>query len=167
MYNRRYFDEQASATFAQAERYAHPLSVMISDIDFFKRINDRFSHTVGNEVLRHVARLLQENTRESDIVARYGSEEFVITFLETAAAQAAHLCEKLRAVVETHDWAVIHPDLGVTISVGICSDTSLSGVEEMLCVADSRLYHAKASGRNGVCASEETKPQECCELVAA
>lgn len=156
LYNRRHFDEQAEGTFTQAERYEHPLSVMIGDIDSFKRINDIFSHAVGDEVLRHVARLLQENTRESDIVARYGGEEFVITFPQTGESQAARLCEKLRSVVEDYNWYAVHPDLHVTISIGICSDTSLRSFEEMLRVADSRLYHAKESGRNSVCASSET-----------
>ena len=88
-------------------------------------------------------------------MARYGGEEFVITFPQTRAAQAAQLCEKLRAVIENHNWRAIHPTLRVTMSMGICSDTGLKSFEEMLRLADTRLYFAKENGRNRVYAGEE------------
>jgi diguanylate cyclase (GGDEF)-like protein len=96
LYNRRHFDEQAALLFAGAKRYDQPLTIMLGDIDHFKKVNDQFSHATGDEVLRQVARLLQDNTRASDIVARYGGEEFVLALPQTPLPQAAAFCEKLR-----------------------------------------------------------------------
>lgn len=151
LYNRRYFDEQAERLFEQASRYRHALSVMLGDIDLFKSINDRFTHAVGDEVLKRVADILRESTRNTDLVARYGGEEFVIAFPETPLAQAAELCEKLRFRIETHDWASIHPDLKVTMSMGLGSNADAPGMEAMLRAADTLLYEAKKNGRNRVC----------------
>ncbi len=152
LYNRRHFDEQGVSALAQAKRYGQPLTLMIGDIDFFKRINDGFSHAIGDEVLRHVARILQENTRQSDIVARYGGEEFVIAFPQTALTQGVALCEKLRQRIESYSWEQINPDLRVTMSMGLCGDTEIGSFEKMVAAADTRLYQAKSSGRNRVCA---------------
>ncbi len=151
LYNRRHFDEQAARLFSHAERYDHPLTVMIGDIDHFKLINDRFSHAVGDEVLRQVGRLLQSHSRGSDLVARYGGEEFVMALAQTDLEQAAVFCEKLRERIESHPWQEIHPELKVTMSIGLCADRIAAGVEKMLVLADTRLYQAKAGGRNQVC----------------
>lgn len=160
VYNRRFFAEQAEQLYAQAVRYEHPLTVMIGDIDEFKRINDRFSHAVGDEVLRQIAQVLQSGTRASDVLARYGGEEFVIAFSETPLQSAAELCERLRARVEAHPWSVVHPDLRVTISMGLSDERTLGSVETMLAAADRRLYQAKASGRNRVAAQDSrTRPE--------
>jgi diguanylate cyclase (GGDEF)-like protein len=150
LYNRRHFDEQGANALAQAQRYDHPLTIMIGDIDFFKRINDGFSHAVGDEVLRHVARLLQTNTRESDIVARYGGEEFVIALTQTPLTQAIQLCEKLRQIIESHPWSEIQPNLKVSMSMGLCADTQIGSFEKMVAAADEKLYAAKTAGRNRV-----------------
>ena len=155
VYNRRYFAEQAAQLYAQAIRYEHPLTVMIGDIDDFKRINDLVSHAVGDEVLRQVAQVLQSGTRASDVLARYGGEEFVIAFSETGLHSAAELCERLRARIETHPWSEVHPDLRVTISIGISDERTLGSIEAMLAAADRRMYQAKAGGRNRVSAHEE------------
>lgn len=152
LHNRRHFNENATLLLSQARRYDQPFSVMIGDIDFFKRINDNFSHAIGDEVLRHVARLLREGTRASDIVARYGGEEFVIAFPQTPVESAAQYCDRLRAVIEKHDWPSIHPDLRVTMSMGLDGDTSRSYLEDLVAAADARLYVAKSEGRNRVMA---------------
>ncbi|HEX8834803.1 MAG TPA: GGDEF domain-containing protein, partial [Abditibacteriaceae bacterium] len=154
LYNRRHFDEQGAKVLAQTERYKQPLSVMIGDIDHFKKINDGFSHATGDEVLRHVAKILQENTRNSDLVARYGGEEFVIAFTQTSLEQAKMLCEKLRRQIEAYPWHEIHPDLRVTMSMGLNANTRLGSFERMVAAADVKLYQAKTSGRNRVCADE-------------
>jgi diguanylate cyclase (GGDEF)-like protein len=152
LYNRRHFDEQAAKTFAQTVRFNHPLSVMIGDIDFFKKINDNFSHAIGDDVLRRVAHIMQTNTRQSDIVARYGGEEFVIAFCETPLEQAVNHCEKVRQLIENYAWRDVHPDLHVTMSMGLCADLTTGSLEKMLAAADEKLYAAKSSGRNRVCA---------------
>jgi diguanylate cyclase (GGDEF)-like protein len=150
LYNRRHFDERAAALYAQAQRYQQPLTLAVGDIDYFKRINDRFSHAVGDEVLRRVAASLHANLRESDLVARYGGEEFVLALTNTPALQAAQACDKLRQAIEAHPWHEVHPDLRVTMSLGLCDRVSLGGPEPMLGAADVQLYRSKEEGRNRV-----------------
>ncbi|WP_217182921.1 GGDEF domain-containing protein [Methylobacter tundripaludum] len=153
LYNRRYFNEQAIKLFAQMKRYNHSLSFMIGDIDHFKRINDRFSHATGDEVLKAVSGILKNSTRASDIVARYGGEEFVVIFPETPLMQAAAQCERLRKLIEGFPWSTIHPDLQVTMSMGLSDDLSLERFEHILAAADNNLYRAKADGRNRLCSA--------------
>jgi len=152
LHNRRHFDEQAATAFAHARRYSRPLTAMMCDIDHFKRINDTFTHAVGDQVLRRVAKILQANTRSSDIVARYGGEEFAIVFTESQPAEAYALAERIRERMESHNWSEVEPGLRVTISVGLDSDVSRASVGDMLAAADERLYDAKRSGRNRVVA---------------
>jgi diguanylate cyclase (GGDEF)-like protein len=150
LYNRRALNECGLELYAQAERYHQPLSVMICDIDHFKRINDTFSHTVGDQVIKEVARLLKEHTRGSDVVARYGGEEFVVLLPNTPQHQAVHGCDGLRRLIEEHNWSAIHPDLRVTISGGISQASCSSGFESMIAGADGYLYEAKRGGRNQI-----------------
>jgi len=150
LFNRRHFDAQAERLYAQARRYHHPLTVMVGDLDFFKQINDGFSHAVGDEVLRVIATLLREGTRQSDLVARYGGEEFVVLFPESSLAQAAQCCEKLRQRIEDYPWQDVHPGVAVTMSMGLCDRIEAGSVEKMLIEADDLLYQAKHGGRNRV-----------------
>ena len=149
--NRRWLDEHLSAELARARRYGMPLAVALCDLDFFKRVNDRFGHTVGDEVLRRVAAILRERCRSTDLVARYGGEEFCIAFLETDAAQAARTCEALRLAVASHDWGSVHSGLVVTLSIGVSDDLSQAATEPLLADADKHLYQAKHEGKNRVC----------------
>lgn len=151
LYNRRYFNEQAEKIYAHAKRHNHPTVFTIGDIDHFKQVNDCYSHAVGDEVLRKVAETLQANIRKNDLLARYGGEEFVIAFPETPLEQAVNLCERLRELISKYPWHEIKPDLKVTISFGLNSDTSLKNFEQMLAAADDKLYEAKNAGRNRVC----------------
>ena len=151
LHNRRHFDEQASTLFSHAVRHQRPLSMVIGDIDFFKRINDQFSHATGDAVLRQVGEILRSHMRLSDLVARYGGEEFVIALPETELPQAAALCDKLRAMIEGFPWHQVHPDLKVTMSMGVYADVAAGTAEAMLRNADALLYRAKETGRNRVC----------------
>ncbi|GJJ02678.1 hypothetical protein RugamoR64_32160 [Duganella rhizosphaerae] len=151
LHNRRHFDEQATTLFSHAVRYKRPLSVVIGDIDFFKRINDQFSHATGDAVLRQVGEILRSHMRLSDLVARYGGEEFVIAYPETELPQAAALCDKLRDMIESFPWHEVHPDLKVTMSMGVYADLAAGTAEAMLQKADALLYRAKQTGRNRVC----------------
>ncbi|MGQ9806875.1 MAG: GGDEF domain-containing protein, partial [Chlorobiales bacterium] len=117
----------------------------------FKKVNDTYSHQIGDEVLKRVAILMQMNCRKEDVVARYGGEEFVLLFPETTTEKAVIACEKVRTAIEKFDWSHIHPDLKITISIGICGDTSQPSFEKMLSIADQHLYRAKQNGRNQVC----------------
>jgi len=148
--NRRHFDEQFEYEFRRTRRYERPLSIAMSDIDFFKKVNDNFSHQIGDEVLKTIAVIFKENIRVGDMVARYGGEEFVFIFTETAKSSAAQAAEKIRKAVQVHDWSQIHPDLKVTISMGIAEDAGFDGCDELIAAADSKLYEAKRGGRNQV-----------------
>lgn len=148
LYNRRHFNEQGAQLFAEALRYEQPLTVIIGDADYFKKINDSFSHTVGDEVLRRIALILQTNTRASDVLARYGGEEFVLLLPQTSLDSALILCEKLRKQIENYAWHEIHADLHVTMSFGMSDDTSQGSLEKQLAIADNKLYEAKYNGRN-------------------
>lgn len=150
LFNRRHFDEQAVSVYNQANRYSHPLSVMVGDLDYFKQINDRFSHAMGDTVLVNVADILRSGVRGTDLVARYGGEEFVILFPETAFSDAVHVCEKLRTAIENHPWSEIEPELKVTMSMGLCDDLDQGSFAKMLDVADEHLYRAKEEGRNRI-----------------
>jgi two-component system cell cycle response regulator len=153
LHNRRYFDEHCAQLFRQAARYERPLSLVLGDIDHFKQINDRFSHSIGDEVLKQMGEILRSTLRGSDLIARYGGEEFVIAFPETTAFQAHATCESLRKRIENHPWQVLHPDLKVTMSMGLCADLQLGSVQTMLHQADEQLYRAKHEGRNRVCST--------------
>lgn len=150
LYNRRHLDYHLQREFVRARRYQAPLTVAIADLDNFKSVNDRFSHHVGDEVLRTLADILQSNSRSTDIVGRYGGEEFVLILPETTREQGLIVCEKIRRTVEEYDWSKIHEGLRMTVSVGMCSDTTLANYERMLTQADDRLYEAKRAGKNTV-----------------
>ena len=148
--NRRRLDQRLADEFALALRHGRPLAVAMADLDHFKSVNDRFSHAVGDAALRATAKILTAQVRHTDLVARFGGEEFVIVLVETDAEAAARVCEKLRAAIANYAWTGIHPGLALTISIGVCADTSVPTHERMLAVADRNLYTAKAAGRNRV-----------------
>ncbi|GIW34845.1 tetratricopeptide repeat protein [Meiothermus sp.] len=150
LYNRRYLEENLGREFAASKRYNFPLSIAMVDIDHFKQINDRFSHQVGDDVLRLVAQMLESNCRGVDFAARYGGEEFALVFPQTDLLGALVACERLRQRVESYDWSTIHPHLKVTVSIGVSNDPTLSDHEKLLAAADEQLYAAKRAGRNRV-----------------
>jgi two-component system, cell cycle response regulator len=146
--NRHAADEIFARELSRARRTARPLSIVLADIDLFKRVNDQFGHNVGDQVLRAVSRCVKTCCRATDVAIRWGGEELLIVLPDTAAAAAATMAERIRAAVE----ALAVPDLPrVTVSCGVAelaSDekTLASAIER----ADARLYEAKASGRNTV-----------------
>ncbi len=143
LYNQHYFDERGQQLFAGSQRSGKPLSCMIADIDRFKQINEKFSHEVGDTVLKKMAEILRRSTRETDIVARYGEGEFVIAFSETPLELAQTFCERLSVLVQSCNWAEIHPDLSVKLRIGLCADMGLDTFEQMVAVADTKLYLSK------------------------
>jgi diguanylate cyclase (GGDEF)-like protein len=151
LYNRRRLEQEFDKEISRVRRLNGSLSVMICDIDNFKQINDRFSHQVGDQVLIQVAKILKGSIRISDVVARFGGEEFVGLFPETPLKEAVSVCERLREGIAEFSWQDVHPDLKVTISIGVCADTSLKDVYAMIDQADAKLYEAKRSGKNIVC----------------
>jgi len=152
LFNRRHFDAQLAQEFSRARRFKRDLTVVMADIDHFKRVNDCCSHQTGDEVIKAVGQILRETCRMIDVVARYGGEEFVLLLIETPAENALILCEKIRAAVEAHDWRKLHPQLGnVTVSLGLSDDLAVENPSLMLAAADAKLYEAKRGGRNRVC----------------
>lgn len=152
LYNRRYIDAFMVNELKRSQRFGHRLSVAMADLDHFKVINDRYSHGIGDQVLRTVARILKDGCRGIDVIGRYGGEEFVLIFPETPVENARMACEKLRESIEAYDWLALHPELNVTISIGIASDRDGEGAQAILAAADEKLYQAKRAGRNRVIA---------------
>jgi diguanylate cyclase (GGDEF)-like protein len=149
--NRRFVDQELPNEFDRARRFGRQLSVVMADIDHFKLINDRFTHQVGDQVLRIVAEIIRSSCRSVDGVSRYGGEEFLLYFPETNGIGAVIVCEKIRKAIEDYDWRTIAPGLRVTISMGISDDLNLSTYEKLISAADAKLYEAKSNGRNCIC----------------
>lgn len=153
LYNRRYFMAESEALAEQAKTLGVPLSVMTLDIDHFKAVNDTYGHHAGDLVLKAVARNLQKFSRDRDLVARFGGEEFVILLPGADHTEAESCAERLRRGVENDavqagDEVVVR----VTVSLGVAQvETATESVEEALNRADKALYAAKTGGRNRVC----------------
>lgn len=147
--NRRYVDRRLAELAEQARQTGRPLTLMMADIDHFKRVNDTHGHLVGNDVLRLTAELLRGVCRASDVVARYGGEEFLILLPDTPLTDAAAMAERIRLAVEQHTWAELHPGLALTISIGVATLGERTP-DEAVAEADRMLYAAKNAGRNRV-----------------
>jgi diguanylate cyclase (GGDEF)-like protein len=150
LFNRRALDECLDREWARHLRYGGHLTVIMADIDHFKRVNDRFGHATGDEVLRQVARLLAAGCRESDTAARSGGEEFVVVAPEIPIQGAAGLAERLRMSICSRPLAVHDKTLEVTVSFGVADSEGRKTAGALLQAADEALYRAKSAGRNCV-----------------
>ena len=150
LYNRRYADYELPRLLAAAERYEQPLSMAMVDLDNFKLVNDNHSYAVGDAVLRRFAQLMRETARSSDVLTRYGGEEFLLVMPHTGRDSGQVLCERLREAVATFDWESITPGLSVTVSVGVAATRREGGLVTLVADADAALHDAKRSGRNRV-----------------
>lgn len=147
LYNRYKLESVLSSESSRCERYQSDFSVIILDIDFFKKINDTYGHLVGDDVLIHLARLLKENTRITDVTSRWGGEEFLIVACNTNLHEAFIFAEKLRIVIENYNF----PSIGkMTISCGVAQYINKETISELVSRADVALYQAKKAGRNKV-----------------
>ena len=151
-YNRRYFLEVIEREFYRARRTGRPLSVLMVDVDLFKKINDTYGHLAGDEVLGELCRRINGLLRRDEVLARYGGEEFVLVMSDTPLDEACEAGERLRRAVAEHPFVSEQATINVTVSVGVASTEGRSLVEptELIEQADQRLYAAKQSGRNRV-----------------
>ena len=153
LYNRRYFEERLVLDAQKSFYGGTPLSLVMADIDHFKKVNDTFGHTEGDRVLFEIANLLKASVRKKDTVARYGGEEFILILPETGLGEASMIAERIRKLVESTLFEIANARINLTVSMGISNFPShrAKSKEELVKMADQALYDAKRGGRNKVC----------------
>ncbi|MCL7746657.1 GGDEF domain-containing protein [Halalkalibacter alkaliphilus] len=149
VYNRRYFDLYMEKAIPLSERTGTPFHLIILDIDFFKKVNDSYGHTFGDEVLKILAKTIQNNLRGSDGLVRMGGEEFAILIPETTTEECHLIADRIRQAVETTDFIYKGKKISVTISLGIAKYTGET-IHELYDKADQALYQSKKNGRNKI-----------------
>jgi two-component system, cell cycle response regulator len=153
VHNRRYFDEAIERELSRCRRYQRALSLTLIDVDHFKKINDTFGHLAGDAVLKEVAGSIKKRIRKEDLFARYGGEEFALLCPELDHKGVLQMAEKVRKLIEGHEFRFDGAAIPVTIS---CGTATLAGkksddAQALIARADEKLYEAKESGRNRVC----------------
>jgi diguanylate cyclase (GGDEF)-like protein/hemerythrin-like metal-binding protein len=145
IYNRLYFEQRAAEEIERSQRYDVPVSLIIFDLDYFKKINDQWGHGTGDEVLKRITSEVGKNIRKIDLLARWGGEEFVILLPETHQNQARVVAEKLRILA----GEIVYPAIGqVTASFGVAQRKRGEGLESWFIRVDRAMYRAKSLGRN-------------------
>jgi len=152
LYNRRYMMEMLEKELQRAERKGTPLSLIMMDIDHFKKVNDQYGHQSGDKVLQAIAKLATMGMRSYDFAARYGGEEFVLVMPETAHDDAMTIAERLRFRIQAHSFTGPIRSLKTTISMGVATYPTpfIASIDDLIREADEALYRAKANGRNRV-----------------
>jgi two-component system, cell cycle response regulator len=152
LFNRRAFERKIAEEFERAERYSHPVSVLLLDIDNFKNINDTYGHHGGDTALVKISETLKERTRRSDFPARYGGEEFVLILPETDQESALQVAGKIHEEIRSRSFGTCKSPFGLTVSIGLSSTAAkhYSDWREMLNDADRAMYVAKNSGKDRV-----------------
>ncbi len=151
LHNRRYFDEHFKLERKKVSRYNKMLCLIMIDIDHFKLVNDKYGHQIGDEVLKEFSKLLRRNLRNTDVLSRWGGEEFIVLLPETSLSNGLLIAEKIRGVVAGHIFNKVGK---ITASFGISEVTSrMNSNREAIHLADQALYQAKHQGRNRVVAS--------------
>lgn len=145
--NRTHFNLLFEYSLSVAQREKTSLSLIFFDIDYFKRVNDTYGHLVGDDILRHLANLVKSNLRKSDIIARWGGEEFIVILPKNSLSSASHLAEELRKKIENEEFAVVDR---ITCSFGVTQYKGGESADELILHLDKLLYRAKANGRNRV-----------------
>jgi diguanylate cyclase (GGDEF)-like protein len=151
IHNKRYLFEALERELIRARRHSRALSLVMFDIDYFKRINDQCGHLAGDYVLRDLSEVVQDRIRRDEVFARYGGEEFAIMMPETELLGAVTLAETLREKVAEHRFSFQGENIAVTISMGCAEVGTEDTATGLIARADEKLYEAKRSGRNRVC----------------
>lgn len=150
--NRGVFNVEIQKEVDRAQRYGRPLSLVMFDIDHFKKFNDTYGHQIGDFVLQEMGRLILINTRSNDTSSRYGGEEFALILPETNMEGALIQAERLRSAVRNHPFTTDRTCFNITVSVGVASlEEDIRDARMLIQRADEALYNAKAEGRNRVC----------------
>jgi diguanylate cyclase (GGDEF)-like protein len=149
LYNYRFFQVRLREEVRRSIRYGRPLALMLGDVDYFKQVNDERGHPTGNLVLQHMARKIEEETRNTDVLARYGGEEIAVILTETTAAEAVVVAEKVRTTLAADRPAPHVPPVTISIGVGVLQPGDVDG-SRLVADADAALYAAKEGGRNRV-----------------
>lgn len=157
--NHRFFQDRVREEFRRAQRYEDPLALILLDLDHFKAVNDRYGHPVGDEVLKDVARSLNNSVRETDVVARYGGEEFAVLLPKTHLAGSLTVAERIWRDIGTLR-AGPGGNLKVTASIGVSGypGRGVASQEQLVGTADDALYRAKREGRNKICLFQPPPP---------
>jgi two-component system cell cycle response regulator len=152
VYNKKYFLETVRKEFSYCLRHRVPLSLVLFDVDHFKKINDAYGHPAGDYVLTRIAQRVSDTVRTEDLLARYGGEEFALMLRESAEDQALACAERCRYAVDKADFVFGGTPIKVTISLGVATllDSDFSQPEDLIAAADKYLYRAKRAGRNRV-----------------
>ena len=148
--NRESYQQRLEQEVQRIKRYGGKLSLMVCDVDLFKRINDSYGHLAGDKVLKIIAKSLQKNLRDSDFIARFGGEEFVALMPETTTSEAKVVAEKLRKKIEESPFNFKKEPVQITVSFGISELAEGESIEEVFARADKALYKAKENGRNQI-----------------
>ena len=151
VYNRRFFSDAIEREFNRSKRYQRSLSLIVFDIDFFKRVNDTYGHLAGDNLLRQIAAAVKHRLRREDIFARTGGEEFAVLLPEIAHDGARITAEKIRGIVESTQFKHEHTVIPCTVSLGVAAlKGTESTADDLYRTADAYLYTAKQGGRNRV-----------------
>jgi len=148
IWNRQALNESLEREYTRWQRYKKPLSIIIWDIDFFKRVNDNYGHAAGDKVLKTIARIFQQATRDVDFIARFGGEEFVGLFPETKLEGALILANKIREKIELSKFHYENNPVAITASAGLATFRPKDTIDDVFKRADAALYCSKESGRN-------------------
>lgn len=152
LHNRGVFNLEIKREADRARRYRRDLSLVMFDIDHFKRFNDTYGHQLGDDVLREIGGIVTYNCRSNDLAARYGGEEFAILLPETPLENALIQAERLRKSIASHSFTQEATRISVTVSVGLAMlEDQMEGEDDLIEAADQALYRAKDAGRNQVC----------------
>jgi diguanylate cyclase (GGDEF)-like protein len=160
LFNRRHFDEELARVLSECDRSGGSVTLVVADIDFFKKVNDTVGHEGGDTVLRHVAQSFQEGVRQVDVCARYGGEEFAVLLRQTTLDGGREFAERIRKAVESRPPRFNGREIPVTASFGVSSyPDSVRLHDGLFPSADRALYQAKAEGRNRVRCALPTAPR--------
>ena len=163
LWNRRAFLNRLKQEWSRAQRHGQTFSIIMADLDTFKRINDTHGHNVGDRVLHDVAQVLMEKCRDADMPARWGGEEFAVLVPSQAAADGAGLAERYRSGIEQLRIEAGENVVTITGSFGVADSTSAASPQGIIAAADSAMYRAKNAGRNRVAVFDPDAPDRCPE----